>query len=277
MGLKVTAKRLAAPIAAWTAGRQVHGDGILAPILCYHGVARRAVPEHVATAIFEKQMYVIAERNRCRPLTDIVERVAAVARTRPDVESTLALTFDDGYANLLECALPSLREFSLPATIFVVPGKVGQVADWPSPAPVNERRLLTLDEVERLRDAGLEIGAHGWTHIDLTACSAQQRSDEIGRCLEFLTDRLGISRPVFCYPWGRFDDGVAVDVRRAGFVAAVAGGWGWRHRRADLFSLSRVAVDWTDTISDFSWKLRGGYGWWTASWWRELRASHGSG
>jgi peptidoglycan/xylan/chitin deacetylase (PgdA/CDA1 family) len=141
---------------------------------------------------------------------------------------------------------------------------------------VTERRLLTLGQVEQMRDAGLEIGAHGWTHIDLTDCSAQQRSDEIGRCLEFLIDRLGVSRPVFCYPWGRFDDDVAADVRRAGFVAAVAGGWGRLHRRADLYSLRRVAVDWTDTISDFSWKLRGGYGWWTASWWRELRGSQGS-
>jgi len=273
MGLKLIAKRVAGPVAAWAAGRQVDGDQILAPILCYHGVACKAAPEHVGAAEFTDQMRAAAAGGRFRPLGEIVDLVMSGVEPIASIKPGLALTFDDGYANLLEYALPSLSAFSLPATVFVVPGRLGQVADWPSPAPVTERRLLTLDEVERLRDVGLEIGAHGWTHIDLTACSAQQRSDEIGRCFEFLMDRLGVSRPVFCYPWGRFDDDVVGDVRRAGFVAAVAGGWGRRHRRADLFNLRRVAIDWTDTIDDFRMKLRGGHGWWAASWWRELRSS----
>jgi peptidoglycan/xylan/chitin deacetylase (PgdA/CDA1 family) len=131
--------------------------------------------------------------------------------------------------------------------------------------------LLNLAEIDDLKAAGLAVGAHGWSHVDLTACSSQQRADEIGQCHEFLASRLGERSPVFCYPWGRFDAAVVAEVRRAGFIAAVAGGWGRWHSGADLIALRRIAVDWTDTVSDFRWKLRGGYGWWTAPWWRELR------
>jgi peptidoglycan/xylan/chitin deacetylase (PgdA/CDA1 family) len=271
MGLKIIAKRVAGPVAAWAAGRQVKRDRILAPILCYHGVARQASPEHVAASAFGQQVQAVAARGRCRSLGQIVDAIVSGGQAAGGGDAGVALTFDDGYANLLDHAVPVLRVSSLPATVFVVPGRLGHVADWPSPAPDAERRLLTLAEVERLRDVGFEIGAHGWTHIDLTACSAQQRSDEIGRCFEFVKDRLGVSRPVFCYPWGRFDDDVVGDVRRAGFAAAVASGWGRWHRHTDLYRLRRVAIDWTDTITDFNWKLRGGYGWWTGSWWRELR------
>ena len=39
-------------------------------------------------------------------------------------EAAVALTFDDGYRDVLEDALPVLREHGFPATVFVVPGAI---------------------------------------------------------------------------------------------------------------------------------------------------------
>jgi len=42
----------------------------------------------------------------------------------------VVLTFDDGFANFAEHALPVLQRFALKATVFVVVNRIGQRADW---------------------------------------------------------------------------------------------------------------------------------------------------
>jgi len=53
------------------------------------------------------------------PLSEVPERLAT-----PDARRFLALTFDDGYADFAEHALPVLERFGAPATLFVCPGMV---------------------------------------------------------------------------------------------------------------------------------------------------------
>jgi len=43
---------------------------------------------------------------------------------------SVVLTFDDGFANFAEHALPVLQRFALKATVFVVVNRIGQRADW---------------------------------------------------------------------------------------------------------------------------------------------------
>ena len=49
-------------------------------------------------------------------------------RSTPD-EAAVALTFDDGYRDVLEHALPVLREHGFPSTVFVVPGAIAGASD----------------------------------------------------------------------------------------------------------------------------------------------------
>jgi peptidoglycan/xylan/chitin deacetylase (PgdA/CDA1 family) len=70
------------------------------------------------------------------------------------------LTFDDGYAGVLENALPLLLARGFSATVFCVSHKLGQRNDWdPDGDP-----LLDAAGVKALHAAGLEIGSHGATH-----------------------------------------------------------------------------------------------------------------
>src|SRR5688572_13678458 len=84
---------------------------------------------------------------------------------RRDGRHRVALTFDDGLRSVLD-ALPLLR--GVPATIFVVAGRVGLDNRWPSqPAGIARFELLTWPQLAELRDAGFEIGGHTATHPDL--------------------------------------------------------------------------------------------------------------
>ena len=102
------------------------------PILMYHGVVERPlVPacwHQLDVGSFRRQIAWIAAHYRVLPLEEALDRL--FAGTLP--ERACALTFDDGYRNNLEVALPVLEEFRAPATVFLVTDLVGTgEVPWP--------------------------------------------------------------------------------------------------------------------------------------------------
>jgi peptidoglycan/xylan/chitin deacetylase (PgdA/CDA1 family) len=98
-------------------------------ILGYHRVADPLASAYdmcVSPAHFAEQLEVI--RRCCQPLslTELVNQLddgSLPARA-------VALTFDDGYADVLVHALPRLQHHTIPATVFVVTGCLGQAFWW---------------------------------------------------------------------------------------------------------------------------------------------------
>ena len=70
---------------------------------------------------FAEHLEAIAER------FEVVSLAAIVAGLRTGVlrSGSVAVTFDDGYADNLVEAKPLLERFSIPATVFIVSGYVG--------------------------------------------------------------------------------------------------------------------------------------------------------
>ena len=109
------------------AGRFVSPPGARARllILIYHRVLPAAdplQPGEVTVDAFGWQMETVARCVRILPLGEAVERLR---------EGTLparaaAITFDDGYADNHELALPVLDRLGLPATFFVTTGRLGR-------------------------------------------------------------------------------------------------------------------------------------------------------
>ena len=106
-------------------------------ILLYHRVAETktdpwalcVTPEH-----FAEHLQVLLNQRRAVPL----ERLAATDRAESAVRRSVALTFDDGYADNLHAAKPLLEQYDVPATVFVVTGDLG------------DTREFWWDELERL-------------------------------------------------------------------------------------------------------------------------------
>jgi len=130
---------------------------------------------------------------------------------RPLRSRIVTVTFDDGWRDNWDFAVPILRELQIPATIFVVSGAMCGVPD--------ERRM-TADQLSNLAASQIEVGAHTRTHPNLTTLSAQQLEQELAgsrRDLESV-----INRPVrtLAYPGGRFNKDVVAATKAAGFEAA---------------------------------------------------------
>ena len=95
------------------------------PILAYHGVTegvergslgnRRRL--HVPAPLFEEHLRLLTSRWHPIPLSELRARLAG---GQPIPKRAVAITFDDGYRNVLSVAWPLLRRFSVPATLFVL-------------------------------------------------------------------------------------------------------------------------------------------------------------
>src|SRR5437764_1349650 len=85
-------------------------------ILTYHRVADDGDALAVPVAAFRRQMRWLAEERL--PVSGVSSGVAARA------EPSIALSFDDGFADVLETALPVLREHGFGATLYIVPAVI---------------------------------------------------------------------------------------------------------------------------------------------------------
>ncbi|BAK35722.1 hypothetical protein MLP_27080 [Microlunatus phosphovorus NM-1] len=93
-------------------------------ILMYHRICQESCDPWaitVAPTDFADQMAVLAE---ARAVVDLAAFSGSAAYTRSGAQ--LAVTFDDGYVDNLETALPILERYEIPATMFVVGNAIGR-------------------------------------------------------------------------------------------------------------------------------------------------------
>lgn len=131
------AVRLAEGIARHIEFRRAPGGSLAFPkrviqprfaILCYHRIGRGGVPIYsgVRASRFEEQMKYLREHYRVLSLGEMLREMAEPWVNPPAV----AVTFDDGYADLYTEAFPTLRRYEIPATIYLTIGAIesGEVA-----------------------------------------------------------------------------------------------------------------------------------------------------
>jgi len=70
---------------------------------------------------------------------------------------------------------------------------------------IGTARHLSWGEVETMARAGMSIGCHGVTHVDLSTLGASEQSYQIDRCVETLSAHLHSSVLAYAYPSGAFD------------------------------------------------------------------------
>lgn len=154
----------------------------------------------------------------------------------------VAITFDDGYVDTLENALPILRQQGFSATCYIVSKRIGLHNDWDEAALNVKKTLMDKDQLRQWLDAGMEVGAHTCTHPRLTQCNDAMLQTEIAGCKNDLEQLLNCPVTQFCYPYGDMDARVAEAVRRAGYEGATTTQRGRAHSGDDVMWLKRVLV-----------------------------------
>jgi peptidoglycan/xylan/chitin deacetylase (PgdA/CDA1 family) len=232
---------VATALAAWIVF--VVREAPSATILMYHSIGdERPGMETitVSTEVFRAQMaYLRRHHYRVVPLEEIT---TALRQGVPIPRRTVAITFDDGYANNYTEAFPVLREYRFPATIFVITDLIGRdmrVYGY-------KHLILTRDMIREMDVSGLiTFGSHTCQHIFLSDVENEpaRLDDELTRSKRALESMTGRAVTLFCYPSGVYTPLIERAVRRAGYAAAVTTApknHGFLYQ--DIYALRRVKM-----------------------------------
>ena len=130
----------------------------------------------------------------------------------------IVLTFDDGYADLIEEALPIMIEQGFPATVFVTTGWLRDAARYAAGTPLD--RMLSWGQLAELSSAGVEIAAHSHSHPQLDQISEPRLRVELAGSRRLLEDRLGHPVCSLAYPYGYSSKRVRAVAREIGYLQA---------------------------------------------------------
>jgi peptidoglycan/xylan/chitin deacetylase (PgdA/CDA1 family) len=131
------------------------------------------------------------------------------------------LTFDDALVSIAEHVFPYLEQQSIPVTIFVIAGLIGRESNFSSRPSAAGRRHLDFGQLKRLLDTGLvEIGAHGYHHVNFTRIGGDELRQELHEAKSLLEKSFGVEVPYLAYPWGNTTETVTQLAKEAGYRLA---------------------------------------------------------
>jgi len=178
-------------------------------VLLYHSVGGVSGTDYrwdVPVSVFREQIVQLSARYE---FVDLETLATTTDRSR----KRIAVTFDDGFRNVYENALPVLEAFDVPATLFVPAAYLdGQDAyqlrrRHDLPASAHDVMMGT----DQLRDVAATdrytVGNHSLSHPDLTTLSDRAAVEaEVVGGRDRLEDLLGVSVDCFSYPYGETNE-----------------------------------------------------------------------
>lgn len=242
--------------AAWLMRTRGRLDTSGLRILFYHRVAKDRDELAVTPEAFAEQMdYLASEAYR---VVDVLTAIDLLDSGKP-LARTVALTFDDGFLDVAEHALPILSERGFRGTVFVSPAVTDGRTSF-SWYGEEQPPLLNWDDIVELdRDGTLRFEAHSLTHPNLPALEDAGAREEIAGARRELENRLGRVVQAFSYPSGLYGEREERFASEAGYRLAVSCEPGVNDRSTDRFALKRRQVDARDSLLDFRAKLGGGH------------------
>lgn len=230
-----------------------------AVFLCYHSIAERGA-EYLALPpeTFKRQLEILRLRGyRSGGLVEL-ERIT---RGEQLAKPTVFLTFDDGYRDNAEVALPLLEEYGFKPLVFFLPQHAdrGDGFTWPEVAEIHAAhpetlRSLTWSQVADMADRGAEFGSHTLTHPHLCELDDERLVFELAESRAQMQRHLGVC-DMLAYPFGEWNERVARAAESAGYRFAFSLPQGPQAKAGPL-CIPRINVDHRDQGYRFQFKLQ---------------------
>lgn len=188
-------------------------------------------PEQLASEL----AYLDAHGYRGITAEELVDRM----RRHAPLDHVAVLTFDDGYADARTDALPILERYRAHATFYVIAHTIGTP------------RHLSWNDIRTLLRAGMEIGAHGTDHWDLSQMTAQQQRYQVTHVLDTVQRYVGVRPKTYAYPSGGYNATTLAVMKAAGIEAAFTMKYGGVRSLASPYELPRVRINRTTAQTTF--------------------------
>jgi peptidoglycan/xylan/chitin deacetylase (PgdA/CDA1 family) len=243
-------------------------------VLCYHSIHPTNAFASATPGQFEEEMRWLKEHCDVIPLREAVDR--AVGRRDTPSKPTVSITFDDGYDDNFIHALPVLMQYGIKASFYVTTGFVDR-----DPTVMDRmRRLrempvtaLSWKQLGEIRQAGMEVGSHSITHVNLAELEPEALRVELRDSKRVLEDHLGDEIDSLAYPFGIPGRHVTArtieEARDAGYRIGTAILFRDLRRHDNALNIPRIAVK-NNTIQLLKAKIAGSLD--VIGRWQEYRA-----
>jgi peptidoglycan/xylan/chitin deacetylase (PgdA/CDA1 family) len=218
-------------------------------VLYYHAV----LPEQRAQ--FARQLETII--NLAKPIpTDVADPLNTDAHY-------VAVTFDDGFENILENALPELEKRGVPSTLFIPTELLGQYPPWLTTAADQNRygKLMSANQLRRLPSDLVTIGSHGMTHCLLPSLNEESAKRELSESRVKLEKLLNRKVTLFSFPYGASNQHLVQWCQEAGYERVFTSSPVVAYANPKEFETGRVWAEPTDWPLEFRLKILGAYRW----------------
>lgn len=209
-------------------------------ILAYHGVPKiPSNPYEVGVGAFKSHMRIIADKGfTVINLNDAIEKMRLGSLN----QKIVVITFDDAHTNIYKNAIPILKEFKYPATIFVPTGLAGK-QDIFSDLNAIGQDIMTWTQLKDIIDSGFFVGSHSVNHYNLNDLDEIALNHEINVSYDDLKRNIGIYDYYFAYPYGMLNAKVRHFVSDSKFKGALCFGSvlsNWAE--TDIYQLKREKI-----------------------------------
>jgi len=233
-------------------------------ILCYHDIipdevaGQRQHPKDVRRELFIKQLDYLQQKYHVVSLRDFIKAKDEGLALPP---YSVILTFDDGHRNLLTIAAPLLLERGMPASSFIV---TEHMLDDDASSSADSKETADYGQCLSWRDAQeleskyrITTESHTCSHPDLLNVSVEESLRELSDSRKEIDGRMQSKAQAFAYPYGRYSEALALEVRAAGYACALTVESGPNGTRNDLFTLQRTVIGSEDYRPMFAARVSG--------------------
>ena len=208
---------------------------------------------YVTVPEFKKQMNLI-DRLGYTPITFSDYQLFVEGKlTLPS--KPIIITFDDGYLDTLENAIPVLLELNMRAVIFVMGDRELKSARWDELNDFDTCPLMSDEQIRAVQKMGFEIGAHSLDHFPLTGLPEKQILHEVTKSKEAIENVLEQPIQTFSYPYGSVDERVEKIVSDSGFLFACGVYSGSAKFSQSMMDFRRLAINHDTSMLKFLFTL----------------------
>jgi peptidoglycan/xylan/chitin deacetylase (PgdA/CDA1 family) len=213
------------------------------PVLCYHRIEQPPAgasgdTNFVTPELFARHLAMLA-RSGYTGIT-VRDLLRWQREDHPLPRRPIALTFDDGYASVVEHAVPQLAQYGWPCTLFAVSAYLGGRNVWDPHAP--PATLLDAVALRQLLADGHDVGAHTRHHRRVRGLDAAAAAEELAGARQDLEQLLGTTCHSVAFPYGSHDPIALQRVREAGYTGALTLKRWANGRRTNPLRLGRLSV-----------------------------------
>ena len=148
-------------------------------------------------------------------------------------ENTIGISVDDADKSFFEVGWPLFKKNNIPVTLFVTTGTIAN----------NNKSYLNWNQIRKLKEEGVTIGAHSHTHAHMPDISIEDVKKEIELSNKIFLKELGEVPTLFAFPYGETNTDIINLIKEYKFKVAFGQHSGIINETSNMYYLPRFSLN----------------------------------